>query len=130
MRILIDTHVWLWWISTPNRLSNDSVALLNDPRLTIYLSVVSVWEVVIKHARGRLHLPSPPLEFVPSRMARDRMMGLGVDLPQVLQVARLPLHHDDPFDRLLIAQAQVERLPIMTADRAFAAYDVELILAS
>ena len=129
MRILIDTHIWLWWINTPHRLSTEHVALLSDPSHTIYLSAASVWEVVIKHARGRLHLPSPPLEFVPSRMTRDRITGLTIEFAHVLQVAHLPLHHQDPFDRVIIAQAQVEGMPILTADRQFARYDVEVIQA-
>lgn len=129
MEILIDTHVWLWWITAPDRLRTGAIDMLNDRRNTIYLSAASVWEVVIKHARGKLQLPVPPAEFVPSRMARDGITGIAIEHAHVLQVTHLPLHHHDPFDRIIIAQAQVEGWPIMTADSWFNAYEVEVIPA-
>jgi PIN domain nuclease of toxin-antitoxin system len=129
MRFVIDTHVWLWWMTTPEKLSTASLDMLNNPRNVLFLSAASVWEVVIKHASGKLHLPAAPDVFVPSRMARDGVTGLAIEHAHVLQLTHLPLHHRDPFDRVIIAQAQVERLPIMTADRLFAVYPVTLIPA-
>ena len=103
--------------------------MLEDPGNTLYLSAASVWEIVIKHAAGRLRLPAPPDAFIPSWMARDGFTGLAIEHAHVLQVANLPPHHRDPFDRILVAQAQVERLPVMTADAQFDAYPVSVIPA-
>jgi PIN domain nuclease of toxin-antitoxin system len=130
MRILIDTHAWLWWLADPERLSAEAVALLCNPATVVYLSAASVWEVVIKHGLGRLALPAAPGVLVPRAMADDGMIGLAVETGHVLQVAQLPLHHRDPFDRLIIAQAQVEGLTVLTADPKFSAYSVTLIPAA
>jgi len=130
MRILIDTHAWLWWLADPARLDREAVALLRDPGTVVYLSAASVWEIVIKHGLGRLALPAPPGTLVPRAMAEDRLVALPIETGHVLQVAQLPLHHRDPFDRVIIAQAQVEGLPVLTADPRFGAYEVSLIPAT
>jgi len=129
MRILIDTHTWLWWLMTPERLNQQALALMADRDNTILLSAASALEVVIKYSAGKLELPVPPAEFIPSRMIRDGIDGLALEHRHALQVTHLPLHHRDPFDRVIIAQAQIEGTPILTADRQFAAYDVALIQA-
>ncbi len=127
MRILLDTHCWIWWLAEPERLSASALDLIRDAGNTILLSAASSWEIAVKYAIGKLPLPEAPEEFVPKRLARDSITGLAVEHVHALRVATLPLHHRDPFDRLLVAQSQVEEAPLLTADPAFAAYDVEVI---
>jgi PIN domain nuclease of toxin-antitoxin system len=127
MRILLDTHCWLWWITTPEKLSSTAQELIVDGQNEVFLSAASSWEIAIKYALGKLALPEEPEKFVPSRLTRDSILPLPINHAHTLHVASLPLHHRDPFDRLLISQARVERLPILTVDRQFERYDVELI---
>lgn len=89
----------------------------------------SSWEIAIKYSLGKLRLPVPPSQYVPERLARHTIGAMAIEHSHALQVASLPPHHRDPFDRLLIAQAMVEGLPIMTADSSFAPYDIEVIWA-
>lgn len=124
MRLLVDTHVWLWLQTEPQRLDDAVRDLLADAGNDLILSAASSWEVAIKYALGRLPLPEPPGRYVPDRMARSRTSALPITPEHALGVADLPPHHRDPFDRLLIAQAQVDGLDIVTQDRAFADYDV------
>ena len=112
---------------TPERLSSQGRALVENRDHELHLSAASAWEVAIKHALGKLRLPEPPVTYVPSRMERLGVQPLAVEQAHALHVATLPLHHRDPFDRLLVAQAQIEDLPILTADPLFAAYDVRTI---
>jgi len=129
MRLLLDTHAWLWLQVSPERFSKTTLALLADSSNELWLSAASCWEIAIKYALGRLPLPAPPTEYVPSRMARTGTTALPVLAPHALRVADLPLHHRDPFDRLLVAQAQHERVALVTSDAAFRAYDVEIVEA-
>ena len=129
MRILLDTQCWLWMLSAPERLSAPARERLTAPQHDLFLSAASAWEIAIKHSIGRLTLPMGPAEYVRSRLERSRTQPLAITHDHALQVATLPPHHRDPFDRLLIAQAQIERLVIMTADRQFSAYEVEVIEA-
>ena len=129
MKILIDTHCWLWWLVSPDQLNTDAKQHIADPRNTIFLSAVSAWEIVIKVGIGKLSLPEPPARYIPSRLTAQGMSALAIEQAHVLQVASLPLVHRDPFDRLLVAQSQVERLPLLTADRQLTAYDVEILWA-
>ena len=129
MRILLDTQCWLWLTSAPERFRPEWRERVASPDTDLFLSAASAWEIVIKWALGKLSLPIGPAEYIPSRLAATRTASLAVQVSHVLQVASLPPHHRDPFDRLLIAQAQVERLPILTADRQFDAYDAEVLRA-
>ena len=129
MRVLLDTHVWLWMLGAPRRIAQRSRELLDSADNELVLSAASTWEIAIKYASGRLPFPGDPEALVPTMMAETRVAPLEVSHAHSLRVARLPLHHRDPFDRLLIAQAQIERVPIMTADPHFGAYDVEVIAA-
>jgi PIN domain nuclease of toxin-antitoxin system len=121
---LLDTHVWLWLLSDPERIGSDLLAELRDARTRLLLSAASSWEIAIKWALGRLALPEPPVSYVPSRMQRSGVEGLAVSHAHALLVSVLPPHHRDPFDRLLVAQAQVERVTIVTLDPLLDAYDV------
>ena len=126
MNLLLDTPCWLWMQASPEKFSARARAILDDPDNVLLLSPVSAWEIASKYALGRLTLPIPPAEYVPSRMKSSGVDALALQHGHALQVASLPWHHQDPFDRLLIAQAQVEGLPILSSDRQLAAYDVEI----
>ncbi len=130
MTYLLDTHVWLWLLGDPDRIRPDLAAELRADSTRLLLSAASSWEIAVKWAVGRLALPEPPATYVPSRMERTKAEALAVTHSHALQVATLPRHHRDPFDRLLVAQAQLEGVPLVTADRALDAYDVDIIHAA
>ncbi len=128
MSYLLDTHLWLWMVGDPERLDDASLAVVSDASSSLFLSAASTWEISIKVGLGKLTLPRSPADYVPHALERSRVRPLAVTLAHSLQVAELPRHHRDPFDRLLVAQAQVEELTLITADRALAAYDVPVLL--
>jgi PIN domain nuclease of toxin-antitoxin system len=127
LKILLDTHCWLWLCVDPERFSTKTMARLTDPGTQRLLSAASVWEIVIKSRLGKLALPVHPRDFVPSRLEITQTSVLDIALPHMLRVADLPDHHRDPFDRVIIAQAVVENIPLLTADRLFSKYAVELL---
>jgi PIN domain nuclease of toxin-antitoxin system len=127
VRILLDSHVFLWWNADDPRLVKRVKKLISDPANSPLLSVASAWEIAIKVHRGRLRMPEPVSTYVPSRLAHYGIQPLPVTLPHVLETAALQLHHGDPFDRLLIAQARVEGIPILTSDSDFRKYSVEVL---
>lgn len=129
MRLLLDTHVWLWMQAEPDKLSPQATDLISDTRNEVLLSAASSWEIAIKFALGRLPLPTDPHDYVSSRMARSGTTGLPVHHHHALHVATLPTHHRDPFDRLLISQAMLEGAILISADRQMAAYEVQLLLS-
>lgn len=129
MRYLLDTHCWLWLQASPERLSKEVLALLEDSANDLFFSAASSWEIAIKYALGKLPLPEPPARYVPSRMRISGCGGLPVQHVHAVRVAELPLHHRDPFDRLLVAQAQIEKLVLVTVDRQFEKYDIEVCFA-
>jgi PIN domain nuclease of toxin-antitoxin system len=124
--ILVDTHVFLWMQTSPARLLS-ARDLVDDSNTTVLLSAVSSWEIAIKWSLGRFPLPEPPDKYVPDRMQRSAVSPLPVLHTHALAVAQLPMHHRDPFDRLLVAQALTEQIALVTADPAIRAYDVPLI---
>lgn len=130
MRLLLDTHCWLWMETAPERFSARCRKLLVNPETELLLSAASSWELAIKYALGKLPLPQPPAVYVPSRMQRSGVSALPVQHAHALRVAALPPHHRDPFDRLLIAQAELEKLPLLTVDDAFRPYDVDIVWAN
>lgn len=127
--ILIDTHVWLWLNGDVGRLSDDSMELLASPENEIYLSAASTWEIGIKCSAGKLTLPLPPEIYIPTRLMDNGIRSLPIRQDHTLRAAALPGHHRDPFDRMLVAQAQIEGLELMTVDRHIGAYEVELLWA-
>jgi PIN domain nuclease of toxin-antitoxin system len=127
MRLLVDTGCWLWSLSEPEKLNDRARDLLSAPANFVYLSAASSWEIAIKAAIGKLNLPEPADRFVPRRIASMGIRPLAIEHAHALRVCRLPPHHRDPFDRILIAQALMEKLTILTADRTFAAYKVPVI---
>ena len=128
-RYLVDTHVWLWMQADPTRIEPTALRLIEDRSNELFLSAASSWEISIKYRLGKLHLPKPPAAYVPDRMRRSATLPLPVEHDHALRVAELPEHHRDPFDRLLIAQAQALGIPVITADDQFAPYDVEVVPA-
>jgi PIN domain nuclease of toxin-antitoxin system len=126
MRLLLDTQVWLWMVVAPDRLSPAARRFVSSEENELVLSAASSWEIAIKHAIGKLKLPGEPADLVPEWMARTGVTPLPVLHRHALHVASLPPHHRDPFDRLLVAQAQLEHLAVLTADRHFASYDVSV----
>lgn len=130
MKILLDTHVWLWLQTSPERLSEAALDLLRDPANELHLSAASGWEIAIKHALGKLPLPEPPSTYVPSRLISSGVTPLPVEMRHALHVSTLPPHHRDPFDRLLVAQAQLEEMPVMTVDPQLRSYGAEILSAT
>ena len=127
MNALLDTHALLLWVYDPDRLSRKARALIGNNGNRLYWSVASTWEVAIKVGLGKLQLDGPVAEVLPQELARQAIEVLPIEQAHALRVAELPRHHGDPFDRLLIAQAQVEHLPLVTADKWPAAYGVEVV---
>ena len=127
MKFLLDTHCWLWLQTEPGRLPDDLLEMLADSSSHRYLSAASAWEIAIKHAVGKLPLPEPPALYVPERMRLSRFEELAVTHAHALAVAALPPHHRDPVDRVLVAQARVEGLTLVTADAALEPYDVPML---
>ena len=127
MKILLDTHVWLWWLTEPERLPVVIQEALEAVENPLYLSVATSWEIAIKYAVGKLPLPEPPSEFVQKRLLRDGLQTLHIEHRHALAVAELPMHHHDPFDRLLVAQARGESMVLATVDSKIKAYDVAVI---
>ena len=127
MKAILDTHTFLWWNMDSPQLSEAARQFIGDGSNTLYLSAASAWEIAIKCARGRLSLPEPPQEYIPARMQSQGIQSLSIQVSHALRVYQLPDLHPDPFDRLLVAQSQMEKLPILTADAAIARYGVEII---
>lgn len=124
MRLLLDTHVWLWTLLAPERLGTGAQDALSDTDNALLFSAASAWEIAIKYRTGRLRLPDSPDRFVPERLLRDGIGVLPVGIAHALRVADLPDHHRDPFDRLLVAQTQLEQLTLVTADDLVLTYEV------
>ena len=118
MRLLLDTHLLLWWVANSESLSKRARALISDPENTVFVSAVSLWEIWLKESLGKLRLPAN----FEDKLASESFESLPLTGPQTRQVARLPWHHRDPFDRMLVAQAQVDDLTLLTADDRVSAY--------
>lgn len=124
MNLLVDTHIVLWWLAGDDRLSNHAREVIAAPQNTLFVSAASVWELRIKEAIGKLVLPTDFSDV----LADEPFDPLPVSIVHAHAVAALPLHHRDPFDRILIAQAQVEGFKILTHDAAFKRYEVEHLI--
>jgi PIN domain nuclease of toxin-antitoxin system len=127
MKVLIDTHTFLWWNMDDPRLSLHAKEIIADGQNEVYLSAASVWEMVIKTAKGRLILPEPPAQYISSRMSLYRFRPLPVQISHAAHVYELPPYHHDPFDRMLIAQSQLESIPLVTTDEDIRRYELETI---
>jgi PIN domain nuclease of toxin-antitoxin system len=126
VRLLLDTHVFLWWINDSPRLSETAKAFIVNPNNDLFLSAASGWEMAIKTQLGKLQIAEDIEYFVAEQMALNNIYSLPVTMIHALHVQKLPLLHRDPFDRLLIAQSQLEKMPVLTIDSIFGRYDVEI----
>ena len=122
MRLLLDTHAFLWWVADNPRLSKRARAAIGDPTTECLVSLASCWEMAIKVSIGKLTLPAPVERFVPDQLATNGFRLLPIEFAHVARVADLPRHHRDPYDRLLIAQSLVENLPMVPAEPVFHKY--------
>lgn len=127
MRILLDTHIFLWFISGDTQLSTDVRDAIRDLDNEVYLSSVSIWETVIKYQLGKLPLPEPPEAYLPKQRDLHQISSLALDESSVVQLAKLPPLHRDPFDRMLICQALHNGLTVATADAAVRAYSISVL---
>jgi len=126
MRALLDTHTFLWAISGSAKLSRRAERMFIGPS-DLWLSVASIWEILIKAQIGKINLPAPTGPYLVKKLSENRIEALPVTLDHVLRVETLPMHHSDPFDRILIAQSIVEGLPVVTGDPKFESYPVQAI---
>jgi len=127
LKAILDTHTFLWWNLDDPRLSRLARDFIADGENQIYLSAASAWEIAIKCARGRLVLPEDPDRYVTGRMSHYHFLPLPIHFSHALRVYALPAIHQDPFDRLLGAQAQVEGMPLLSGDEEICRYEVEFI---
>jgi PIN domain nuclease of toxin-antitoxin system len=125
--VLLDTHVLLWWLSAPDRLSSRCRALFDDRERQLLVSSVSTAEIAIKSSIGRLELPLPVGDLIDQALREDGLTPLAFEHRHAAALATLPLYHRDPFDRMLLAQAMTEGIPLASADRALLEYDIELL---
>lgn len=127
MRYLLDTSILVWSLSEPERLNDRALQVLQNGKEEIFLSAASAWEIAIKSASGKLQLPDSPSKYVPSRMTALGLRPLHITHSHALAVSGLPSHHQDPFDRILIAQARSEGMVLMTTDHLFSKYPVQTL---
>lgn len=127
MRLLLDTHAFLWWVWDAPELSARARKAIADPESECLLSLASCWEIAIKLSIGKLALAKPVERFIPEQVAANGFRQLEIDFRHIARVAALPFHHRDPFDRLLTAQAMEENLPIVSADPVFKKYGIKRI---
>ncbi|EGK84708.1 type II toxin-antitoxin system VapC family toxin [Microcoleus vaginatus PCC 9802] len=131
MKLLLDTQCFLWWFAQPDRLNEEAIAQIADETNELWFSVASVWEMGIKVAIGKLPLPEPIDTYISTRMIQLGARSLEITAPHALRAAALPLHHRDPFDRMLIAQAQMEEMTLVSADSMFKQYsDIAILWAA
>ncbi|WP_242034280.1 type II toxin-antitoxin system VapC family toxin [Richelia sinica] len=121
----MDTHTFIWYVTDDSQISNQVLEVINDENNQIFLSIASVWEMGIKHGLGKLSFNVPFETFIRQQMSINDFTLLDIKISHINTVAQLPLHHRDPFDRILIAQAIVENIPIISGDSKFDAYPIQ-----
>ena len=126
MRFLLDTHTFLWWVTRHPRLSQRVRSVFEDETTQIFFSAVVAWEIAIKVRLGQLEFQGDPAREIPNQVAANGFLTLPIEVRHALQVGALPLLHRDPFDRLLVAQALLENLVVLTSDPAIARYGVQV----
>ena len=127
MRLLLDTHTFLWWVADASELSAKARKAIAQPRNECLVSVASCWEIAIKTSLGKLEISGNVERFFPEQLAANRFRELGIEVRHVARATRLPFHHRDPFDRLLAAQALEEGLTMVSADPVFRRYGVRRV---
>ena len=127
MKVLLDTHTFLWWIANDSQLSERARTVIEDADHQLFLSAASGWEIAIKTRIGKLRLADDLHGFVSEQLRINAIQVLPIQMAHALHMATLPDHHRDPFDRMLVAQSQLEQLPILTIDPQIAQYSVTVI---
>ena len=127
MKFLLDTHAFLWWIAEDKRLSDKAIEIIGNADHEVFLSVVSGWEIVIKTKLKKLFLPASPQKFILRQIEQNNFTVLPIQMKHVVAVYSLPNHHEDPFDRLLIAQSITEKIPLITADKIMKKYRLSTV---
>ena len=127
MKYLLDTHTFLWWNLDDPQLSKQVREIISNGENEIFVSAASAWEIAIKVAKGRLVLPEEPAQYLANRISEYHFQALPIQISHAVRVYDLPEHHADPFDRLLIAQCQLEGLPLVSKNEDIQKYDVEVI---
>jgi PIN domain nuclease of toxin-antitoxin system len=127
MKYLLDTAIWLWSLKSPELIGDHGRQIIERGQEEIYLSAITSWEISIKMRLGKLDFAGPPAQHVPRFMAKQNLRPLAVTHSHAAKVHDLPIYHSDPFDRMLIAQALVEEMVILTSDRSFRKYPAELL---
>ncbi|NJK65066.1 MAG: type II toxin-antitoxin system VapC family toxin [Synechococcaceae cyanobacterium SM2_3_1] len=127
MNIILDTHIFLWYITGSTSLTDNQASMIRDWNNDVYLSVASVWEIIVKNQLGKLPLPEPPEEFIPKQRLLHQISSLSLEEGSVAQLAQLQSIHKDPFDRIIICQAIHKDLTILTVDSIFRLYPVKII---
>lgn len=127
MKYLLDTMVWLWSVGPSKTIGTAGLEILASREEEIYLSAASSWEIAIKTRLGKFQLPEPPGRYVPKRLIDQGIRSLPINQDHSLKVYDLPLHHSDPFDRIIIAQAIVEDMVVLTSDRVFEKYPIDVV---
>ena len=127
MKLLLDTHTFMWWHSEPEYIPKNTLTLLQDPDNEVILSVVSLWEMQIKIQLGKLNLRDDLELMLKIQQEQNNISLISVTLPHILELKNLPLHHKDPFDRILIAQSKVENAILISRDSVFKNYECSLI---
>ena len=125
MKFLLDTHTFIWYVTNSPKLSLKAQQIINDGKNEILFSIVSIWEMAIKHSVGKLTFELPFELFITRQLAVNNFQLLNIRVENLVIVANLRLHHRDPFDRLIIAQAMVEQIPIVGRDEVFDLYPIE-----
>jgi PIN domain nuclease of toxin-antitoxin system len=127
MRLLLDTHAFLWWITDDDRLSQRGGELIADGANDVYFSAASAWEIAIKAGLGRIRLPDEAWAFTPQQLERNAFQALPIHVAHAVAVIALPDVHRDPFDRMLVAQAMTEGLTLVSGDRNLSRYPVPVV---
>jgi len=127
MKLLLDTHIFLWYISADKKLSPRFREEIRNPENQAYLSIISLWEIIIKYQIGKLPLPEPPQSFLPLQRQRHQIESLPLDEQSVRYLGQLPQLHRDPFDRMLVCQANTNQMTLVTSDSAILQYSVAVL---
>ena len=127
MRYILDTHAFIWWDSTPNKIASTALSICQSPDNILLFSAASVWEMQIKIQLGKLELPGPLMDIIDNQIRTNQIELLPIELSHIYSLAGLPMHHRDPFDRMLIAQAVYEKIPIISVDKIMTQYPITVI---
>jgi PIN domain nuclease of toxin-antitoxin system len=127
MKVLLDTHTFIWFMLDHPSLSQHAASLIEDPDNEVLISIATLWEMAIKISLGKLHLAKPFGQLIPDQLQKNDFTLLPIEVSHLTQVITLPWHHRDPFDRLMIAQSLAEELPMLSRDVVFDDYNIERI---